>query len=116
MPASITMTLTTCAFRPYVTVTGTANRKITPAATPGDAGDGADHPAAVRRHDETAIAHRRAVLWPATLVRLVTRWQNSVLVTPIIESHGLKPSAEPGASQVTSPISDSSINDKFTCG
>ena len=38
-----------------------------------DADGGADHPPSVHRHDETAIAHRCAVLRPGTAARLMTR-------------------------------------------
>jgi len=56
-----------------------------------DADDGTDHPPAVHRYDETAIAHRCAVLRPAKLARL-----------------------EP--SQTILSITDSSISDELTRG
>jgi len=84
----------------------TASTNITLAAGPGnhcrdsephdrpghdqsDADAGTDHPPSVHRHDETAIAHRCAVLRPAMAARLVTRWQNNGLATLIMESRGL---------------------------
>ena len=73
-------------------------------------------PPSVHRHDETAIAHRCAVLWAAIVVRLVTRRQNGGLATLMLESRGLWPSARPGASQATLSITDSSISDELTYG
>jgi hypothetical protein len=54
-----------------------------------DADGGADHPPSVHRHDETAIAHRCAVLRPTVAARVMTGWQNNGLATLIMESRGL---------------------------
>jgi len=62
-----------------------------PGRDQNDADEGADHPPAVHRHHETAIAHLCAVLRPAKLVRLE-------------------------ASQAISSITDSSISDELTRG
>jgi len=50
---------------------------------------GTDHPPSVHRHDETAIAHRCAVLRRPIADWLVTRWHNNGLATLIMESRGL---------------------------
>jgi len=48
-----------------------------------------DKPTPGHGFDETAIAHRCAVLRPAIADRLVTRWHNDGLATLIMESRGL---------------------------
>jgi hypothetical protein len=97
---------------------GERRRDSEPQDRPGrdqnDAGDGADQPPAVYRHDETVIAHRRMVLRPAVLVRPMTRRQNSGLATPIMKSRGPRPSARPGMGPAILPMTDSSISDELT--